>query len=87
MEIISYPKFKKSHRLYSKNVAHNLYSHGFTNVYSFELEPGDKSLDIVNDLIKQLGITSDVVFRRTTDSWRCPYLEIYIKRRIPKEDE
>jgi hypothetical protein len=41
MNITDYIEFKKNHKQYSRKVAINLHTHGFTQVIEWEIDKGD----------------------------------------------
>lgn len=83
MKIVNYKEYKKRARF--KQFAHgvdvNMHHNGFSILWEGETDLGEKSMDIINDMLKLRKISKGlIVYRRcSASSWRIPYIQIFYK--------
>lgn len=78
--IVSYSKIKDSLKKYSRDVDVNMDRNNWHLLNtSYDLEPVDKSVEMVKSLIATLELpeNGEYCFRRFRDNWSVPALSIY----------
>ena len=84
LEIQNFNTYKKrySYKKYYNSIEVNMRSNGFATLFDGEIDPGEKSLDVVNGWIKDMDLDGLVVYRKTTGAWGLPYLFVFYKENL-----